>query len=134
MPGHHAYQLYAHITFHTWNRVGCVDQPAVHDIRSAVASACRASGVRVLRVAVLSDHVHLFVSFRPDSRLSDFVRRVKSVAATRANRRIPGALRWARGYFVATWHRKDVPRVVKYVSLQFERHPDRIPKPRGHCN
>ncbi len=128
MSDHHAYQLYAHITFHTWRRVGCLSQDAVADVRGAVASACRESRVRVLRGAVLADHVHLVVSFRPDSSLSAFVRLVKSVAAVRANRRIPGAVRWARGFFAASYHRRDLSRLIAYVATQYERHPDRIPR------
>src|SRR2546425_9332638 len=69
MSGHHAYQMYAHVTWHSWKRVGCVDAAAASDVQSAVATACRATGVRVFRNAVLADHVHLVVSFRPDIRL-----------------------------------------------------------------
>jgi putative transposase len=129
MPNHRAYQLYAHITWHTWKRVGCLDQAAAADLKSAVASACRDSAVHVLRGAVLADHVHLVVSFRPDTRLSDFVRLVKSVAAVRANRRVPGAVRWARGFYVATIHKRDLTAVIRYVAHQGARHPDRIPRP-----
>ena len=42
----------------------------------------------MLRHAVLADHVHVVVSFRPDTRLSDFIRLAKAVAATRANRQL----------------------------------------------
>src|SRR5712691_4005832 len=128
MPNHHAYQLYAHITWHTWTRVGCVDAAAASDVRSAVASACRGTGVRILQGAVLADHVHLVISFRPDTRLSDFVRLAKSVAAARANRRVCGAVRWARGYYVATIHKRDLTRVMSYVAQQFQRHPDSVPR------
>src|SRR2546426_7529690 len=88
MSNHRAYQLYAHITWHTWGRFGCLNRAAVDDVRSAVASACHKSAVRVLRGAVLADHVHLVVSFRPDTRLSDFVRLAKSVAARSEERRV----------------------------------------------
>jgi len=128
MSGHHAYQMYAHITWHTWKRVACVDRLAAIDVKSAVAHACKETGIHVLREAVLSDHVHLVVSFRPDTRLCDFVRLAKSVAATRANQRVAGAVRWARGYYVTTLHRSDLDRVVRYVARQFQRHPDRIPR------
>ena len=128
MSNHRAFQLYAHITWHTWNRIGCVDSLAAIDVTSAVASACKQSGVRLLRQAVLADHVHLVVSFRPDTRLSDFVRLAKCASATRATRRVFGALRWARGYYASTIHRRDLNRVAQYVADQFLRHPDRIPK------
>jgi REP element-mobilizing transposase RayT len=128
MPAHHAYELYAHITWHTWQRVGCIDAGAADEVRAAAVSAGKRAGVEVVRGAVLADHVHLVVSFRPDTRLCDFVRLAKCVAATRANRRVAGAVRWARGYYAGTLHKGDLPHVLRYVDRQFERHPDLIPR------
>src|SRR5881628_1632841 len=81
VPAHHAYQMYAHITWHTYQRIGCVNQAGANDVRLAAARAGRRTGVQVLKGAVLADHVHLLVSFRPDTRLSDFVRVAKTVSA-----------------------------------------------------
>jgi len=99
MSNHHAYQMYAHVTWHTWKRVGCVDAAAASDERSAIASACQATGVRVLRGAVLANHVHLVVSFRPDIRLSAGLLRDHD-SQTRPSR------------------------TTRYVADQFQRHPD----------
>src|SRR2546426_646192 len=96
VSNHRAYQLYAHITWHTWKRVGCLDLEAARDVSIAVASAGRRASVSILRTAVLADHVHVLVSFRPDTRLSDFIRLAKTISAFRSNSRIPGAVRWAR--------------------------------------
>ena len=120
--------MYAHITWHTWNRVECVDARAAQEFRIAVLSAGKRTGVKVIKGEVLSNHVHLLVSFRPDTRISDFVRLAKSVAATRANRLVFGAVKWARGYYVTTLHKNDLPRVISYIGRQFERHPDLIPR------
>jgi REP element-mobilizing transposase RayT len=106
-----------------------VDTAAVADIRSALVSAAKKTSIRVLRHAELADHLHLIVSFRPDHRVSDFVRLAKSVSSTRAGRRVPGAIKWARGYYVTTFHPKDFGEVAAYVARQFERHPERIPRP-----
>src|ERR1043166_6102862 len=57
MSNHRAYQLYAHITWHTWKRVGCIDQAAANDLESAIRSASDDVGVHVLRRAILADHV-----------------------------------------------------------------------------
>jgi REP-associated tyrosine transposase len=130
MAGHRAFQMYAHITWHTWRRRGCVDRLSARDVVRAVDEACQTHAVNLLRGAVLADHVHLVISFRPDTRVSDFVRHAKSLSATRANERVPGTIRWARGYYVTTLHRNDLARVIEYVSRQFQRHPDLIPKAR----
>ena len=132
MSNHHAYQMYAHITWHTWQRVPCVNRPAAIDVDRAVANSSRDTGVHVLKSAVLSDHVHLLVAFRPDIRLADFVRLAKSRSSTMANRRIFGAVKWARGYYVATVNRGDLVRLRHYLAKQFERHPNRIPRDPRH--
>jgi len=90
--------MFAHITWHTWRRVGCIDARAAHDVRIAAVSAGKRSGVQVIKGEVL------------------------------ANRRVLGAVRWARGYYVATIHKSDVPRILRYIEEQFKRHPDLIPR------
>jgi len=129
LAGHHAYQLYAHITWHTWKRVGCVNRGAARDVIIAVECAARRTSTTVLRSAVLADHVHVLLSFRPDTRLSDFVRLAKTIAAFRANRRLAGMIKWARGFYAASLHKKVLPAVDRYIMSQHDRHPDRIPRP-----
>lgn len=131
MSGHHSYQMYAHVTWSTWERVGCIDSSVAKDIEQAVTVAADRAGARVLRSAILAEHVHVVLSLRPDTRVSDFLRVAKSGSAVMANRRIPGQLKWARGAHVSTYHRKDLKRLVGYVTGQYARHPDRIPPNRG---
>ena len=128
MSGHTSYQLYAHVTWHTWSRIGCIDSSARDDIASAVCDAAERCAVHVLRGAVLSDHVHLLVSFRPSTRLSDFVGFVKTISSWAAGKRVPGAIRWCRGFRAQSISFKDVPKVACYISIQHRRHPDAIPK------
>ena len=101
---------------------------AADEVRVAVLSAGKRTGVQLIKGEVLANHVHLLVSFRPDTRISDFIRLAKSVSATRANRLVFGAVKWARGYYVTTLHKSDLPRVLRYIEHQFERHPDLVPR------
>jgi len=105
----------------------CVDRFAVEDVRTAVADACSACAVKVLREAVLQDHVHLLVSLRPSSLLSEFIRRCKGGSAWRANQRVPGTLRWARGYFVRSVGPHELEVVKRYIETQHQRHPELVP-------
>lgn len=129
---HHAYQMYAHITWHTWKRAGCIDERTMTDVRQAAGVAAERANGKILRMAVLADHVHVVLSFKPDTRISDFIRVAKAGSAVMANRRVVGQLKWARGAYVATYHRKDLTRVVDYVANQHSRHPDRIPRKGRH--
>jgi len=124
--------MYAHVTWSTWQRVGCIDTLVANDVRRALAEAANRGRMRILRSAILADHVHVVLSLAPDSTVSDFLRVAKSGSAVMANRRIPGQLRWARGAHVSTFHRKDLGTLIGYVAGQYARHPDRIPKHRVH--
>lgn len=126
---HHAFSLYAHITWHTWRRVGCISESAARHVRTALENASSVTKIRILAQAVVADHVHVLVSFRPDSSLSEFVRLAKSGAGYRANHVIAGTLKWARGFYAASVSRDELPRRSAYIRAQFERHPDRIPRP-----
>jgi len=126
---HHAFALFAHITWHTWQRVGCISESAARHVRTALENASDVTKIRILEHAVLADHVHVLVSFRPDSSLSEFVRLAKSGAAYRANHVVDGTVRWARGFYAATVSREELPRRSAYIRSQFERHPDKIPPP-----
>lgn len=125
---HRAFRLYAHLTWHTWKRVGCIDAQVAATVPPILASAGKRTGIEVVASATLADHVHALVSFRPDTRLSDFVRLAKSITALVANRRVAGAVKWARGFYAGTLREEDLPRVAGYIRHQYERHPALIPR------
>jgi putative transposase len=116
-----------HVTWHTWKRRECLTQQFVTEVQVAISEACRRTGARSLRTAVLRDHVHLLLSLAPTTRVSDCLRLAKSISARRCNRIVPGAVRWARGYFVRSVGKRELPIVDRYVERQFQRHPDLIP-------
>jgi len=99
--GHTACGLYAHITWHTWRRIPQLRASDVHLVCDSVLAAGRRSRVHVHAQAVLSDHVHVLVSYPPDVAVADFLREAKSESARRVNaaRRdacpmVSGLLRW----------------------------------------
>jgi len=128
--GHKACGLYAHVTWHTWRRVPQVRKPDVPVIVDTVLDAARRWAVRVHAQAVLSDHVHVVVSYPPHVALASFIRHAKSESARRINvmRLDAQRLRWCRGYYVGSLSRSDVTPARSYLARQFQRHPDRIPE------
>jgi REP element-mobilizing transposase RayT len=108
--------------------MGCVRASVVRDIERAIETAAQRCGVRVLRWAALSDHVHVLASYRPSTRLSDFVRLAKCGSSKNASDGAPGAVKWARGYFVRSLSGSELRVVTRYIARQHLRHPDRIPR------
>ncbi len=128
--GHTACGLYAHVTWHTWRRIPQLRASDVHLVCDSVLAAGRRSRVHVHAQAVLTDHVHVLVSYPPDVALADFLREAKSESARRVNsaRLDAQRVRWCRGYYAGSLSRNQVITARSYLGRQFQRHPDRIPR------
>lgn len=126
---HKAIGLYAHITWHTWRREPVITRRDVGDVIDAVRDAAVRCRVQVHSIGVLADHVHVVVSFAPNTTLSSFIRESKSSSALRINaaRQLRNKFRWCRGYYANTLSWSHVAAARNYVGSQFRRHPDLHP-------
>jgi REP element-mobilizing transposase RayT len=91
-------------------------------IVDSVLGAAQRHRIRVLAQAVLTEHVHVLVSFRPDCSLAAFVRDAKSESSRRS-----GEVTWCRGYYAGSVCQNHIATVRTYIANQYTRHPDRIP-------
>ena len=80
----------------------------------------------VVELAVMPDHVHLFVSASPEVSPAEIVRIVKSITAREVFKRFPGIKRmlwggnlWERGYFVMSSGTGTTDEMVqRYIKQQ----------------
>ncbi|PYO28020.1 MAG: hypothetical protein DMD73_07115 [Gemmatimonadetes bacterium] len=126
---HKACGLYAHVTWHTWRRVAAIRKHDVSLIADSGRDAGCRSNIRVHAQAVLSDHVHVVVSYPPHATLAAFVRDAKSESARRVNsaRLDAQRLRWCRGYYAGSLSRSHVLAARSQLARQCQRHPNRVP-------
>ena len=76
---------------------------------------------------MLTDHVHIVASLRPDVTLVSFVRHAKSESARQLNLNGNRGFHWARGYFAESLSRNHISTACVYVAKQRRRHPDLVP-------
>jgi len=72
-----------------------------------ISDLCRQKGVEVIEGHVMSDHVHLYLSFPPKFSIAYVVGFLKGKSAIRLNREFRTKVKgsksfWIRGYFVST--------------------------------
>src|SRR3989442_15401584 len=94
--GHRKFGLFAHITWHNWRRERTVRRSEVEVVGRGILTAAERHSVHVLAQAVLADHVHVVVSFRPDRAIPPFVIEAKSESARGVNKLRGRAFRGAR--------------------------------------
>ena len=127
MP-HRAFGIYVHITWHTRFRQRLIRGADVDAVRAAIDEAAFHGQVHVHEVAILSDHVHVIASFRPEGGVVSFIRHAKSESSRQINLMKGNVFQWARGYFVESLSRTHVRAACAYVAQQHLRHPDRVPQ------
>jgi REP element-mobilizing transposase RayT len=125
-PGHRNFGLFAHITWHTWRRERSVRRTDAETVTRGILEAAARQSVHVLAQAVLADHVHVLISFRPDRPLMPFIRDAKTQSAREVNE-AGGGLKWARGYYAGSVSHGHIPAARAYIARQHSRHPDLIP-------
>jgi len=107
MP-HRAFGIYVHITWHTRFRQSLIRSADVDAVRAAIHEAASRWQVHVHEVAILSDHVHVIASFRPEGGVLTFILHAKSESSRRINLVRGNVFQWARGYFVESLSRTHV--------------------------
>jgi REP element-mobilizing transposase RayT len=127
MP-HRAFGIYVHITWHTRYRQRLIRGADVETVLAAIHEAASRWQVHVHEIAILSDHVHVIASFRPEGGVVSFIRHAKSESTRRINVVRGNVFRWARGYFVESVSRTHVRAACDYVARQHARHPDLVPQ------
>lgn len=83
----------------------------------------------IIAMEVMPDHVHLFVSAKPDVAPSDIVRTFKSISAIEIFKRFPklrefyskAKVLWSRGKFISTIGVVSAETVKKYIADQKEK-------------
>src|SRR6267378_8231798 len=119
---HRAFGIFAHITWHTRLRARCIRKSDAAEIVEVIRAAAERSSAHLHEVSVLSDHVHVIASFRPELPITPFIRHAKSESSRRINNRRGQVFDWARGYFIESLSRNIVPVACAYVAGQFRRH------------
>jgi REP element-mobilizing transposase RayT len=120
VPGRAAHRLYCHFVWPTLGRIPLVSPEAAAVVERHVITLCRRLDSEPICVRAFSDRVHLLLRLKPGHAPAALVSRLKS--GTEANLQSAGhAVRWGRGYAVATVSGGEVRAVMRRVHRLAER-------------
>jgi putative transposase len=97
------------------------------EVGDILGKVCRMEDVTIIKAATLPDHVYMYVSIPPKTRVSKIVGRIKGKSALMIFDRYPEYRErynrhfWARGYYCETVGNVNEETIKKYIAEQYER-------------
>jgi putative transposase len=123
MPGTFS-QLLLHVVYSTKHRQPWITPEIAERLYPYIGGIIRAERGVLHNIGGATDHVHLYLRWRPDESISNLLRTVKSRSSTWIHDTFP-ALRgfaWQEGYSAFSVSKSQEDAVKKYIASQAEHH------------
>ena len=116
-------QIYLQFVFAVKNRESLISKDNKEELHKYITALVQKRNAKMLAINCMPDHTHLFVGFKPNILISDFIKEVKVESNEFINSKqwVKGKFSWQEGYGVFSYSHSHIDSVVKYVLNQ-ERH------------
>lgn len=116
-------QIHIHFVFAVKNRQAQIHEAIRVRVEKYITGIVQNFGHKLLAVYSMPDHSHLFVGFRPNQSLSDFMREVKSKTSEFINKEklTKEKLSWQEGYGAFAYSHSHVQNVMSSANLNITR-------------
>jgi len=117
-------QIYIHIVFSVQGRQNLIPKDKKEELHQYMTGIIRNKEQKLLAINCMPDHVHLFISTKPDIALSNLVRDIKNNSSKFINERnwVRGKFRWQKGFGAFSYGSSQVNTVIKYIQHQEKSH------------
>jgi REP element-mobilizing transposase RayT len=117
-------QLYVQFVFAVKGRQSLLRKQYRQEVYKYVTGIVEKRGHKMLQINGMSDHVHIFIGFKPTEKLSDLVRDIKTNSSMfiKEQRFTPFKFEWQAGYGAFTYGHSQIDDVCKYIANQEEHH------------
>lgn len=123
------YDFHFHVVFVTKYRKQVFTTPYLRDDMKLIMQKVASNNeVEIEHIEVMTDHVHLMISFKPKDAPSSIVKSLKGASArwwfkqhSETKSKLWGGHLWSPSYFIATCGNVSKDIVANYIETQMER-------------
>lgn len=117
-------QIYIQIVFAVKGRQNLIRKEHKEEIHKYITGIVKNKKQKLLSINCMPDHTHIFAGLKPDIKISDLVRDIKSFSCGFINdkRFVKGKFSWQHGFGAFSYSQSHIDKVVKYVLNQEEHH------------
>lgn len=117
--------LYYHIIWRTKNSQHTIPEAHEKELYAYILGYCQKKGCKLIRIGGTSNHIHMFVSIRPDIAVSNFMQVLKvetSKWIKEQDDSFPHFEGWGNGYAAFSYCERDKEMIRNYIINQKKHH------------
>ena len=113
-----------HFVFRTKANLQVLNTDTTPRLYKYICGISENSGCRVIAINGMPDHIHIAAELSAEMSPSEYMREVKSRSSRwmAENHLFYGFQGWGKSYFASTFSKRDMDKVVSYISNQQEHH------------
>lgn len=113
-------QIYVHIVFSVKGRQNLLCKDWREDLFNYMGGIVNAKGQKIFAIGGVADHIHLLISLKPNTTISDIVRDIKSNSSKwiNENKFVKGKFQWQEGFGGFSCSKAHVDSTIGYIRNQ----------------
>jgi REP-associated tyrosine transposase len=117
-------QLYIQFVFAVKHRESLIKKEWKDDLYKYVTGIVQNSKSKMLAIGGTSDHIHIFIGYKPTIAIPDIVKDIKLASGSwiNDNKLTSHRFNWQEGYGAFSYRLRDVDEICRYIQNQEEHH------------
>lgn len=117
-------QMYLHLIFAVQARLNLIRPEFQEELEKYITGIITNRNQKLIAINAMPDHLHLLIGIKPDIRLSDLVRDIKtsSTKFIQEHRWVKGKFSWQEGFGAFSYSHSQLNSVIAYIQNQQKHH------------
>lgn len=117
-------QLYIQFVFAVKGRESLIKKEWKNDLYKYITGIVQNNKSKMLTINGVSDHIHIFIGYKPSVSIPDLVKDIKVASSLWANEKKLSKTKfnWQEGYGAFSYSRSHIDAVCKYINNQETHH------------
>lgn len=117
-------QIYLQIVFAVKGRKCFIKESFREELQKYITGIVNNNKQKLYAIYCMPDHTHILISIKPDIKISDLVRDIKSNSSSfiKVKKLAISKFSWQEGYGVFSYSKSQAQKVVSYILNQPEHH------------
>ena len=120
-------QLYIQFVFAVKYRECLIKKEWKDELYKYITGIVQNNKSKMLAINGMSDHIHIFISYKPTIAIPDLIKDIKLASGSwiNDNKLLSHRFNWQEGYGAFSYRLRDIDEICRYIQAQDEHHRKR---------